>query len=323
MFSLALPLLLIACDSNDEGTFPTTPTNTPPGDGQDLTPRSGDDGGDAEEADGSMSVVAGITDGRQAPTPPATSTCGEDDDSGIAAWGAPETYGVQFKRLTLLGDEGTADHDLFTVEALRDASELTLSAEMSPLPQEMVRPPAGTYTGVVLEVFSTRADIDLGLADAALESLPVRGWFVDNGDIAPRDITVEIDGLEHWVTTGDFDMIPAITEADLEAGLEGELGLEGDEPPADRLTLWADEEFWGADPIALSSADGGKDYRLSIAGGSATVTDGTDLSIALAFDINAVLSWWEGGAVDGSFSLGTDCGLRVGPPDISIEITQN
>lgn len=325
MFSLALPLLLVACDGDDEGTFPTAATNTPPGAGEDLTPSGEEDEEEEDEDDdGSMSVVAGTADGRQAPTPPTSNGCGEDDGSGTSAWGAPETYGVQFKRLTLLGGDGTADHDLFTVDDLIDASELILSDKMSALAEEMSRPPAGTYTGVELEVFATRADIDLALADAESESLPVRGWFVDNGDIAPRDITVEIDGIEHWIATGDLSVVPAAVEIeDADTGFEVEAGLEGEAPPEDRLTLWADEAFWSADPVALSSESGGKDYRLGIDGGSATIEDGTDLSIALMFDISAVLSWWEGGEIDGAFALDEDCGLRVGPPDINIEITQD
>jgi hypothetical protein len=73
----------------------------------------------------------------------------------------------------------------------------------------------------------------------------------------------------------------------------------------------------------LSSADGTKDYQLGIEGGSTTIEDGTDLTVALWFDIGAVLSWWEGGTVDGTFSLENDCGLRVGPPDVTVSIEQD
>ena len=64
-------------------------------------------------------------------------------------------------------------------------------------------------------------------------------------------------------------------------------------------------------------------HTLSIDGDSVTIEDGTDLTIALWFDIQHVLTWWEGGLLDGEYSLESDCGLRIGPPDIEVSIEQD
>jgi hypothetical protein len=325
MFSLALPLFLTACDS-DEGTFPAVVPGTPAGGGEDLSAPE-DDESDEDDDGGSVSVVGGTTDSRSAQPPPSPGGCNEDS-GGTYAGGAPATYGIQVRRVTLLGDVGTDDHDLILIDDLSDSSEVILTAELSDLAGELHRPPAGTYTGVALQVFSTRTDLDLSLPDVEASEVPVRGWFSDNGDIQPRDITVEIDGIEHWVAMTDLTTIPAQTAADIEdaegdTGFNVEIGLgAGEDPPEDRLTLWADESFWSADPIELSSEDGSKDYRMELDGGSVTIEDGTDLTIALLFDISAVLGWWEGGEPDGAFSLSEDCGLRVGPPSIEVSVTQ-
>lgn len=324
---LSLALLLVACD-RDEHVFPTpAPGSTPQSDGEDLTVTKPEA---AEDDDGSTSVVGATTTSRSG-APPADFGCNEDD-GGTAISTAPSTYGVQLKRLTLLGADGTEDHDLILVDALLDASEVLLTNELSDMDGEISRPPAGTYDGIELEVFSSRADIEMTLLNLETADMPVRGWFVENGDIDPRDITVEIDGIEHWVAMTDMEAVVAQTAADIEEAesAEGDTGFEvgigldpGEEPPADRLTMWEDETFWSADPIVLSSADGTKDYRLGIEGGSATIEDGTDLTVALWFDVGAVLSWWEGGELDGTFSLETDCGLRVGPPDVTVSIEQD
>jgi hypothetical protein len=325
---LSLALLLVACD-HDENVFPTpTPGSTPQSDGEDLAVSKPES---SEEDDDSTTSVVGATTTRRSAPAPADGDCSEDD-GGTSVSTAPINYGVQLKRLTLLGADGTEDHDLLLVDALSDSSEVLLTSEPSEMDGEIIRPPAGTYDGIELEVFSTRADIEMTLLNLDTADMPVRGWFVENGDIAPRDITVEIDGIEHWVAMTDMEAVVAQTAADVEeaaesegdTGFEVELGLDpGEDPPADRLTMWEDETFWSAEPIVLSSADGTKDYRLGIEGGSATIEDDTDLTVALWFDIGAVLSWWEGGTVDGTFSLENDCGLRVGPPDVTVSIEQD
>ena len=136
---------------------------------------------------------------------------------------------------------------------------------------------------------------------------------------------MEIDGDEYWVAMTDGELVPAqpLVDGEGDTGFTVQGGLSGEEPPADRLRLWSDETFWSADPIELSSDDGSSDYRMEIDGGSVTISDDASLSVALWFDTNAVLSWWEGGAADGSFSLTDDCGLRIGPPDITVAITQD
>ena len=326
---LSIAFLLFGCDQ-EESVFPTpAPGSTPQSEGEDLSSsQSASESDDDDDDEGSVSVEGATTTRRSAP-PAMERECNEDD-GGTSAWGAPSTYGVQIKRLTLLGADGTEDHDLLLVDGLSSASEAILTGKPSALEGEIVRPPAGTYDGIELEVFSTRADLEISLLNMDTEDMPVRGWFVDNGEITPRDITVEIDGTEHWVAMADMEAVAAQTAADLEAAAEAqgdtgsgdEIGQE-EEPPADRLTLWEDEEFWSAEPIVLSSADGTKDYLLGIEGGSATIEDGTDLTVTLWFDIGAVLSWWEGGTPDGVFSLESDCGLRVGAPDVTVSIQQD
>ncbi|MFT4975289.1 MAG: hypothetical protein ACI8S6_001176 [Myxococcota bacterium] len=99
------------------------------------------------------------------------------------------------------------------------------------------------------------------------------------------------------------------------------------------LDLWHDEDFWERDAVTIST-DGsygsyGTDFRFSVdGGGPLVISDDPEASytVEMRFDLPERFTWWEDlptgdpAEADGTFTVGSDCGLRILFPDVLINL---
>lgn len=248
--------------------------------------------------------------------------CPDNTGGGVSENLSPSSYTVALKRLTLLGDasQGTEDHELFPADSVDDAYVVDFADDGVFFSSESY-PPAGTYNGFEIEVFYIEMEVDMIIpAVAATEaSYRTRGYFAQVGNIELRDVTVFSGDAEFWInrqtdTANPYELV-AVSETH----------------PFQVLDLWSDDEFWGRDPVTISTADDfGTDFRFELADGTTglTIPESTDelFEIELAFDVSDRFTFWEylangvAADADGDFTVGFDCGYRILFPNVEITV---
>ncbi len=244
---------------------------------------------------------------RDEPVPGPGYDCPDDASGGVSGHATPSVFALSIRRITLLGAEGTDDFVIASSENPDEAEEVDVASEDAALASAAM-PPAGTYDGLELQVWSARTDFELvvpAVSEAPL-GVPVHGWFADVDPLQKRDLTFTIHGGDYWVDRESWELAPTY----------------GDRPD-NVLDLWDDPDFWAAEPVTLSTRDpAGSDLRFEVADGGELVVpedaSGT-WTIALEFDVTDRLTWWESDpdAPDGVFTVGEDCGFRLLFPAIT------
>lgn len=272
------------------------------------------------DGDAELQVVASVADGaaarRSGAVPPPSEGCPDDKSGGVAGRVTPSVYAMNLRKLTLLGAPGTDDVDLYASEAYDEAGEVDLSSSTVLAEQDAL--PAGSYTGLYLEVWSIRMDFPMVLpaVDAEAAEYGMRGWFAEVGPYQRRDVTVLVDGDDE-VEDGEYWVEPDGALASVEAARPGAW-----------IDLWHDEDFWGQEPVGLSTeADFGGDFRF-VADGALEVSGrpGEQHVVEMRFDLIERFTWWEdlpdgdASSADGAFTMGDDCGLRILFPDVDIDL---
>jgi hypothetical protein len=250
--------------------------------------------------------------------------CPDETGGGVSANITPSAYTVALKRMTLLGDTslGTANYELFSTSSVDSAFIADFVTDTTFFASDTL-PPAGTYTGVEIEVFYIEMELPLIVpAISDTEKVYVtRGYFDTVGNIVPRDVTILLDSGEFWINRKlddpvPFGLIPVTTSH-----------------PDQVLDLWHDDNFWGRYPITISTADTllGTDFTFNmIGGGNLVIPDsltGTYI-ISFEFDVTDRFTFWEyletlnPADADGTFTVGYDCGYRILFPNVRISFTQ-
>jgi len=251
--------------------------------------------------------------------------CPDGSEGGVSASVSPASYVVALKRLTLLGDEssGTADYELFSADSVDQAYVADFTSDVTFFSSDSY-PPPGIYNGLEIELFYVEMQIPMVVpAISDIEDLyTTRGYFTQVGNVLPRDVTIFSEGTEYWINRKmddpePFGLVPVT-----------------DPHPDQVLDLWADEAFWGRDPITISTADTsygtGFTFRLADDSDQLVVPDDpTGLyEITFLFDVTDTFTFWEyleNGQpedADGVFTVGFDCGYRILFPDVVISIEQ-
>lgn len=257
--------------------------------------------------------------------------CPDETGGGVSANITPSEYIVALKRFTLLGDSdsGTEDYDVFSADSVAEAY-LANSDETEAFFSSESLPPAGSYSGIEIEVFYI--EMYLPMIIPALSEMEAnyrtRGYFTAVGSIEPRDVTFyddnetdddESDDTESWInrqtdTDNPYELV-SVT----------------DEHPFQVLDLWSDDDFWGRDPVTISTEDElGTDFSFTMSDDSLglMIPDAAEgiYEITMGFDVTDRFTFWEylenGGAADadGSFTVGYDCGYRILFPNVLFEI---
>ncbi len=253
------------------------------------------------------------------------SLCPDETGGGVSANITPSAYTVALKRMTLLGDTlmGTADYELFSTGSVDSAYVADFVTDTTFFASDTL-PPAGTYTGVEIEVFYIEMELPM-IVPAIIDTELVystRGYFDSVGNIFPRDVTIFSDTTENWVNRklddpNPFGLVPVTNSH-----------------PDQVLDLWADENFWGRYPITISSADTslGTNFTFNMAGGEGILVIPDSLSgsyiVSFEFDITDRFTFWEyletldSADADGKFTVGYDCGYRILFPNVEISFTE-
>jgi hypothetical protein len=263
--------------------------------------------------------------------------CLDDTNGGISGVEVPETVSVRIRTLTLLGVDDTPDAVLISETGFDDSQAVELTGETVELNAATI--PPGEYDGMSLGLWSMALDVQMRLPDLGEGVWPVTVWFAENGGITPRDVTVDVEGIPHWIDVESASLVSTIPE---EAGGDtgGDTGLdaydsgvsdtgaaaEASNIPAERVRTYDNPDFWDEDPVLISSKQG--DMTFGVEGGAETLdlaalTDGAEKPVLmLTFYAVDTMRWWEGpgdGSVkaDGIYDPAEDCGLRVDIPGVA------
>lgn len=283
------------------------------------------------------------------PPPDGLNQVPDSANGGTSANSSPEGYTVALKTLTLLGDDSTDDYEGFSAEAVEDAYIADFVNDTTFFDSETY-PDPGTYEGIEMEVFYIEMEIEVYIPrlNYALEDstytftsdvYTMRGYFDTVGDIEPRDVTVFWDDPDDDPDAGEQEYwIDRQMDHDTPFGL---VSVDDEERPWQTFDLWADENFWGRDPVTISTseefrANFGTGFDFELAEGTEDFTIPEDpegvYEVAFEFDVQETLTWWEyleevDGAVDtesadGLFALGFDSGYRFFFPRVMISMEE-
>lgn len=274
---------------------------------------------------------------------PAPEGCLDDSNGGVSGSSTPEAVEVVFRRITLLGAEGTDDADLLRADALTEAAALEVTGDGAELALSI--PPAGTYVGMEVELWSVALPLPVALDELPEgEDVTLRGWLTTSGHIAQRDVTASVAGVdgmadgEYWIDMDAGALVSTIEEAaDLgdtgaiepDSGwTEGDTGLgapgPGDNwPPSDVLRLQDDPTLFATDPAVLTSS-AGTSIIWDTGDEDLVIESDEDTALTLIFDLNDRFRWWEAlegddpSTADGVYTLGEDCGFHLTMPTLHV-----
>lgn len=288
----------------------------------------------AERSSGGMSSDPGVPEG-----------CLDDSNGGVSGSHTPESVDAVFRRITLLGDTGTADADLLRADSLGDAVAVTVTGTGDAIALQL--PPPGDYIGMEIELWNVAVPLPVSVDELpAGEAVTLRGWLSSDGYIDQRDITASVadvpgmDDGEYWLDLDAGSLVAAFEQEWDDAqdtGWDGHgdadtgLGGPGDgtpEAPGQRLRMQDDSGLFGQDPAVMSS-DAASQIIWDTGTEPLTIEAGQEASIDLVFDLNETLMWWEAlenddvSTADGEYTLGEDCGLHLSMPTLHVGMPED
>jgi hypothetical protein len=259
---------------------------------------------------------------------PAPEGCLDEADGGTRGDAVATGIAVKVRSLTLLGADDTKDVELLAETAYDDAAWIELGEDGVEV--EAAEIPLGTYDGVSLGVWAMRAELPMSLSGVEGSEHEFTMWFAERDFVMPRDVTVSVDDVDHWVDleTGALVAVPKELE-DVDAA---DTGFEEDKygySPSERLRLRDDPSFWDEDPVVMSSDDGDLPFETEEGDTTVTLAEGVELAEGIEVDVTVLeltflpidsMSWWEGPVakpeVDGVYNPLEDCGLDVRMPGV-------
>lgn len=252
--------------------------------------------------------------------------CADEADGGVRGEAVATGLAVKVRSLTLLGADGTRDVELLEETRYESADWVELTTDG--IEMQVGEIPLGSYDGIELAVWAVRAELPMALPGVGTGTHDFTMWFNEQGYLAPRDLTVAVDDVDHWVDL-ETSALVAVPES-WDADPSEDTGYEFDEygyAPAERLRLRDDPDFWDEDPVVLSSDDGDLPFETDAGETTVTLAEGVELAEGIEVDMTVLeltfqpidsMSWWEesADAADGVYDPSADCGLDVRMPGV-------
>lgn len=136
----------------------------------------------------------------------------------------PENYIIALKSCKLMGDDGTADFELFNETSLTNSQifDFTAGTVTHNLTDEEI--PEGNYTSFKFELYYLQMTLPISTVNRGTEYRKIRIYFSNDGTHRPGDVTqIDNSGIENGWLFGenqmpDFDPVTPRTAAYTHAG---------------------------------------------------------------------------------------------------------